>query len=227
MIFVTGDTHGWSDSAKLISRNFPEQKELCKKDYLIICGDFGFVWDNGKADTFGRGWLNTRNYTSLFCDGNHENFDLLNQYPMERNWNGGKVHRIQSSVIHLMRGQIFRFDGFSFFVMGGASSDDKDNRIEGANWWKEELPSEDEYAEAITALDHDHWKVDFVITHTLPSRFLKSMNIDRPPSPIEGFLDNIENQLEFRHWYCGHFHFDAELDSKHTILYNKVKCIDQ
>lgn len=39
----------------------------------------------------------------LFVSGNHENFDLLAEYPQE-DWNGGKVQRIHSHVIHLLRG---------------------------------------------------------------------------------------------------------------------------
>ena len=41
MIFVTGDTHIPLDISKLNSEQFPQQKELTKNDYVIICGDFG------------------------------------------------------------------------------------------------------------------------------------------------------------------------------------------
>ena len=34
MIFVTGDTHG--EPKRLNTENFPEQKELCREDYVII-----------------------------------------------------------------------------------------------------------------------------------------------------------------------------------------------
>ena len=39
-------------------------------------------------------------------------------------WNGGKIHRIRSHVLHLMRGQIFELEGYRFFTMGGARSHD-------------------------------------------------------------------------------------------------------
>lgn len=39
--------------------------------------------------------------TVLFIDGNHENFEQLNSYPLDV-WNGGKVHSIDSNLIHLM-----------------------------------------------------------------------------------------------------------------------------
>ena len=53
-------------------------------------------------------WLEQRPYTPLFVSGNHENYDLLAEYPVE-DWNGGQVYDIQ---------------GKKFFTMGGASSHD-------------------------------------------------------------------------------------------------------
>ena len=47
MVFVTGDTHGdWINRLNVDS--FPEQKEMTKDDYVIICGDFA-TDDNAKA----------------------------------------------------------------------------------------------------------------------------------------------------------------------------------
>ena len=40
-IFVTGDCHRKFN--KLTTKGFPQQKELVKDDYLIICGDFGGI----------------------------------------------------------------------------------------------------------------------------------------------------------------------------------------
>ena len=41
-VYVTGDTHGdWMNRLKTDS--FPEQKEMTKDDYVIICGDFGII----------------------------------------------------------------------------------------------------------------------------------------------------------------------------------------
>lgn len=46
-LFVTGDTHGDYDIAKLNTHNFSTQEELSKDDYFIIAGDFGCVWLGG------------------------------------------------------------------------------------------------------------------------------------------------------------------------------------
>ena len=45
MIYVTGDIHGGMDIRKLGTGSFPDQKYMTKRDYVIICGDFGLVWD--------------------------------------------------------------------------------------------------------------------------------------------------------------------------------------
>ena len=44
MMFVTGDCHG--DYRRFNTKNFPQQKEMTKDDYVIICGDFGHHHDN-------------------------------------------------------------------------------------------------------------------------------------------------------------------------------------
>lgn len=126
-IYLTGDTHGHIDIAKLNNKNFPDQKKLTKKDYVVVLGDFGLVWNKSKRQESLLNEYNSKAYTLLFIDGNHENFDLLNEYPVEE-WNGGKVHRIKENIIHLMRGQVFNMDGKTFFTMGGAYSIDN-NRI--------------------------------------------------------------------------------------------------
>ena len=68
MVFVTGDTHGdWINRLNVDS--FPEQKEMTKDDYVIICGDFGGVWNKGEYDKYVQNWYNERPWTTLFVDG--------------------------------------------------------------------------------------------------------------------------------------------------------------
>jgi len=124
MIYVTGDIHG--DISRFYTRNFPEKKGLTKSDYLIICGDFGLVWDyRGETpeEKDRLNYLDNMPCTVLFCDGNHENFDRLNQYPIGE-WNGGLVHVLRPNVLHLMRGEVFDIDGRRTFAFGGAASHD-------------------------------------------------------------------------------------------------------
>ena len=62
-IFITGDTHG--DFSRLLPAAFHEQRDLTKEDYLIICGDFGGVWDGGDAEQQWLDWLETRSFTAV------------------------------------------------------------------------------------------------------------------------------------------------------------------
>ena len=92
-IFITGDTHMPIDKEKLTARIFDHTGKT-KNDYVIICGDFGGVWDyrgESREEKYWLDWLENKPFTTLFVDGNHECFPRLNAYPVEE-WNGGKVH---------------------------------------------------------------------------------------------------------------------------------------
>ena len=122
MIYLTGDTHA-DFRRRFNMKNFPQQMEMTKRDYLIICGDFGAVWDpkESKGEKYWLDWFDSRSYTLLFIDGNHENFDrLYGEYPEEK-WHGGKVHKLRTSVFHLMRGQVFELSGKKIFTFVTAS----------------------------------------------------------------------------------------------------------
>ncbi len=224
MIFVTGDTHGLRDDLrKLNASNFPKSNELTKKDYVIICGDFGLVWDNSKEK---RRWLEKlreKNFTTLWIDGNHENFNLLEEYPVHK-WKGGNVHFINDSVIHLMRGQVYTIDNLKFFTFGGAESIDKHNRTENKTWWKQEMPSKEEYEEGLKNLEKHNWSVNYIITHDCCS-YLKDITLLRNSKHTElnKYFDDLETKVAYNHWYFGHYHEDGIFgDNKHTVLYNNI-----
>lgn len=221
-IYITGDTHLPIDVHKLSNREWIEQKDLTPNDYLIICGDFGGVWDNSNEEKYWIKWLINKPYTILFVDGNHENFDLLNQYNIEM-FNGGKVHRIANNIYHLMRGQIFNIDGTKIFTMGGASSHDKMTRKEGRSWWKEELPNDSEFQEAMKNLELHNWEVDLVITHCAPDSIQKDLAYWYEHDIITNFLEIISKGLKFKKWYFGHYHTDRILYDKFIAIYNIIE----
>ena len=227
MIYITGDTHCPIDIKKLNTKNFPIQKELNKKDYVIICGDVGIVWnENSKEDKYWQKWLNQKTFTTLFVDGNHDNHELLNSYAVTE-WNDGKVHFINENVIHLMRGQVFNIDNKKIFTMGGAESIDKNNRKPGISWWPGEMPSYQEYEEGLDNLDKNNWKVDYVITHTCSNIMFEELSkymigCQKYTTNLNKYFDLLEGKLEFKHWFFGHFHEDEKMDDKHTVIYHKI-----
>lgn len=218
-IFVTGDTHNTIDWKKLNTSRFPVQKELTKDDVVIIAGDAGIIWDKGDLDEYVQNEYNKRNFTTAFIDGNHENHDAIDAYPVEI-WNGGKIHRISDSIIHLMRGQVYTINGKTFFTMGGAESTDKFYRKEGVSWWARELPSDEEYAEALKNLEENHYEVNYVITHCSPEGVT---GIGRCENELTLFLDSLINEydLKFDRWFCGHYHVDRKY-GEIEVLYDRV-----
>ena len=232
-IFITGDTHGGFRGFEGEMARFKKfekfEKSLSKDDFLIIAGDFGFVWNMFQSDAKEERWMkyfNDRAYTTLFIDGNHENFDRLNSYKVSE-FKGGKVHKISESVYHLMRGQIYDFDGVKIFTMGGALSIDRDRRDLGFSWWEGEMISDNDIKEAYANLAKHDCKVDVVVTHTCPrfvvSRVIKlsmAAKIDDINSKI---LQDIYDKIEFKKWYFGHFHEDFWIDDKFRVLYHEIE----
>ncbi|MGN1061438.1 MAG: metallophosphoesterase, partial [Candidatus Coproplasma sp.] len=208
MIYITGDTHGDIDfnKLKIFARKNPE---ITINDYVIICGDFGAVWDERtlRRDLMPYTMLP---FTVLFVDGNHENFDLLSTYKVEE-WHGGKIHRIKPNIIHLMRGQVFEIDGKTFFTFGGATSVDKWARQERISWWKQEMPSFEELDEGIANLKRYNNKVDYIITHSCGERALmypplRTRSFQMGRYPENQMLSYFEDTIDYKHWYFGHYH---------------------
>lgn len=221
MIYITGDIHGDIDIGKLNTRHFPEQKNLSKNDYLIICGDFGLVWDGSRRENYWRNWLSNKPFTTLWIDGNHENFDMLEKFPTTKKF-GGVVREITPSIFHLERGQVLDIDGKTFFVMGGAESHDKMFRKEHISWWEQEMPSYQEMERAIETLDNNQWTVDYVLTHCAPRSVQATLSDWYKNDPLVSFLERVREDLKFKHWYFGHYHVDTTIGGKFTALYNKI-----
>ena len=253
MIFVTGDCHGTFN--KLNSANFPVQRQMTKDDIVIICGDFGAVWSNpeDEQDKYWLDWLEEKNFTTVFCDGNHENFDMLNNNFEVVDFHGGKAHKIRDSIYHLMRGEIFVFEGLKFFVFGGAvshdipdgvlSRDDFKNdedfkrtvkqwerqgklfRINHETWWKEELPSDEEYENAEKNLASVNYKVDYVISHSAPQSVVNLVYKGEEPNRLTLWFEEIAKKLNFEMWYFGHYHQEVFCIVSYTLLHYAIERI--
>ena len=221
MLYITGDTHGSLDLGKLNMSQFPQQRAMTRDDIVMICGDFGLVWNDSPEDLRGRQWLSEKNFTTLWVDGNHENFHLLHQYPTEERF-GGRVRKIVDGVYHLERGHVFTIQGKKFFCMGGARSTDKAFRTENISWWREEMPSFREYGQAWQSLEDVGWKVDYVVTHCAPTSVAQAINPYYEKDALTEFFEDILDKLSFDKWYFGHYHTDQTIDGRFVALYNRV-----
>ncbi len=221
MIYITGDTHG--EQSRFYNKMFLPNGDLTSNDVLIVCGDFGYLFKNDTAENLFLNDLEKLPYTIAFVDGNHENFTAIYEYPVIE-WCGGKVHCIRKNVLHLIRGEVFRIDNKTFFAFGGAYSIDKCMRIDGYSWWKEEKPTEDEYKNGINNLKRYNFKVDYILTHTMPREmiFRYGKYPDEHDMELTGFLEWIMYETKFEHWYCGHWHDDTCIGDKLTVLWFEV-----
>ena len=221
MIYVTGDTHANIDLKKL--KVFKDKNILGENDFLIICGDFGGVWYNNWRDDSVLDFYKECPWTTLFVDGNHENHDALDAMPVEF-WNGGKVHKLNDNLIHLMRGQVFLIDGYKIFTFGGAQSHDMWCRKEGESWWAREMPSDEEYEEGFRNLEKAGNEVDYVITHCAPDKVQNSLGFayrHYQHNKLTNYLEIVRQTIKFKAWYFGHYHTDNDLGKFH-ILYDDI-----
>lgn len=255
MIYITGDMHGEFRRITKKQRN-KLPFIMTEQDYLIICGDFGLLWARDKTLEYNLEWLQRLPFTLLWVQGNHENYDMIAEYPLEE-WHGGKArHILRDKIILLERGQIFTIEGKTFFTFGGASTHDvqggildknsptykqdykkalKSNlpfRIRNVSWWQEELPSEEELEEGRRNLEKAGYQVDYVVSHCASNRI--QIAIEQYYSGVNcyvqwyqqdiltNFFEELEDRLQYKQWFCGHYHEDFYIDDKHTLLYEKI-----
>lgn len=220
MIYVTGDMHG-------IPSRFddPRLKKLKENDTLIICGDFGFLWDGSKEEMSILKKLAKKKYNICFVDGTHENFDMLSKLKI-KTWNGGKVHQIAENIFHLMRGQIFTIDSQKIFTMGGGESPDIEIRFEMNTWSEMEIPTRDELVEGVDNLQKYSGKVDIIISHEPPAKIkdflLLKTNSDASITAINTYLEDVSRTCEFKHWYFGSLHMDKFISNTHICVFNNI-----
>jgi len=227
-IYVLGDLHGGADGSMkyLNSRNWKEQKELTKDDTLILLGDFGFFWypeehKGYKEDKYYLEWFASRNYTLLVVPGNHENWDIIESLPIIDKW-GGKVRVKETSeglVYIAMIGEVYTIDNKKILTVPGATSSDKEGRVHGQSWWKQEVPNYQQFNYAIDNISKYDY-IDIILSHTMPSSMIEYFIHCTPQTEIRfkcqvaEFLNILWNEVDFDEWYCGHFHMNQSPASK-------------
>lgn len=221
MIFITGDIHG--DFTRFKS---PILKKLKKNDALIVCGDFGFIWDGTDKENKLLKKIGRLPYNVLFVEGSHDNYDLLEDYKVEE-WCGGKTRKISGRLRQLMRGQVFDIAEKRIFTFGGGQSDDTVDLVEGENWWRREIPSEHELEEGIRNLSAADNTVNFVVTYEPPSKlhdFLDHNSGDR--NHINTYLNDVYERISFDRWFFGKLHLNKLIPPKYYAVYDHIVVAD-
>lgn len=137
---------------------------------ILHVGDFG-IWPGASGKRYLQAVENTcarHDVEILVTPGNHEDWARLtslwaNQKRRDPDTRAALPVHLTDHVQALPRGHRFEIDGVSFMSFGGAASVDKHLRVEGVDWWPEEMPSEHDAGKAIAG-----GPVDVLITHDSP-----------------------------------------------------------
>lgn len=91
MIYITGDTH--ADFSRFTKRQRCRLPfELTEKDIVIVCGDFGLLWErNDRTLKYNLDWMSRLPFKILWVSGNHENYDMLETTIWKNGTEGGFV----------------------------------------------------------------------------------------------------------------------------------------
>jgi len=223
MIYVTGDLHG--DIERFAAK---EMKPLKKGDTLLVCGDFGFIWDGSKAEQAALKKIGKLKYNVCFIDGVHENFALLGQYPVEE-WGGAHARHICGRLYHLLRGEIYAIEGKTVFAMGGGVSPDDDFRPpdDARSSW--EIPSREEFDRAAANIERAHGRVDFIVTHEPPMKIKAFLQLKQQTVSTGGEITGLNTFFEalgkccaFKRWFFGSMHADKFISTTHVAVFRKV-----
>ncbi len=222
MIYVTGDMHG--DISRFKHKAL---RKLKKSDFLIVCGDFGFVWDGSEQEQKKIKWIARRRYTTLFIDGVHENFELLAAYP-EQELFGGKVRCLGKRLFYLERGQVFELEGKKIFAMGGGERADREVEDTTSAYLTRELPTKAEIEQAAFRLEDANYSVDCVITYeaatTIKGSLVKEMeNIN----PLNAFFERVLRECSYKKWFFGCYHVDRKLSHVQHAVFREVLPVEE
>lgn len=213
MIYVTGDVHGFKDTARFYNSFFLKSVNKPENTVLII-GDFGVTWTKEAMEKSIAFYSNFQ-CKFMFIDGNNENFDILNKLPVTE-MNGGKVHKVSDNIFHMMRGEIFDIEGVKILAFGGADSWDAPIRCSnlgrrqlGINWWPEESPTEEEFQHCLSNLEKHGNKVDIILTHETTTENVRRDYYWSITDRTCAMLQELEGKADYRMWYFGHHHVEG------------------
>lgn len=217
MIWITGDLHG--DFSRFSQKGI---RKIKKNDYLIVCGDFGFVWDGNKQEQKMLSKLSKKRFYTLFVEGTHDNLDLLASFE-EEEFGGAAVRSLNKRVKWLKRGMVYTLGEETVFAFGGGVSEDLGARVEGQNWWRGETPSKDEMVAGVSALDAVGKSVDFIVTYDAP---LTLRNVFQPNNNEENvlnvYLQEVSKYCKFKKWFFGCYHSDKLVPPSYRCVFKDI-----
>ena len=128
-------------------------------------------------------------------------------------------------------GEIYDLEGIKAIAIGGAYSVDKWYRLQrNIHWFPDEQPSVEIKTRVEKKLDDLGWQIDAVLTHTCPygyiprEAFMSCVDQSTVDNSTELWLDTLEKKLNYKAWYCGHWHIEKRIDKIH-FLFESVETV--
>lgn len=222
MIYLTGDIHGNPTQVEL----FCSKMQLTEKDTIIMLGDVGVNYYGGKRDRLPKRILSSLPVTFLCIHGNHEIRPQNIPEYKPTIWNGGRVlvDEEHPNILFAEDGEVYDLDGKKALAIGGAYSVDKFYRLQrGFGWWADEQPSE-LTKRKVEGIVSECKGIDIILSHTCPKKyiptemFLPMIDQSSVDNSTEEWLDTIEEAVDYKAWYCGHWHTDKRIDKMHFLF---------
>lgn len=223
MVYITGDIHGSADSIYELFMRFHPTPE----DIIVLLGDVGLNYTGQMRDRLLKHEFCDMRSTFFCIHGNHENRPQNICSYQEKTWHNGRVLFEEDfpNILFPIDGDIFDLEGRQCIVIGGAYSVDKFYRLShGYKWWPDEqpLPAIKEYVEQQVRVH----SVDVVFSHTCPYKyipiecFLPGIDQSTVDNSTEHWLDTIEEMIDYKAWYCGHWHINKHISRMHFLYHN-------
>lgn len=215
MIYLTGDTHGDVSRFRAAAR-----AGIRKRDTLIVCGDFGFVWKDSAEEQKLLRWIGKRRYRVLFVDGCNEDHARLETFP-EVELLGGHARQISGNLYLLKRGEVYDIDGEKVFAFGGGIPlEQYANNLNDARL----LPSPEEIDAARQRLAACGNRVDLIVTHDAPARLRQFTGVETldEQTHLHTFFEEISRTVQFDRWYFGKYHKDRLIPPHYQMLFSTV-----
>ena len=222
MVYLTGDIHG--DPERVVQ--FCLSMKPRRTDTIILLGDVAANYTGGHRDEWVKQTLEKLKLNILCIHGNHEmRPSTIESYKLKE-WCGGMAW-YEEAYPHLLfakDGEIYTIEGKSYLAIGGAYSVDKSYRIaRNYGWGADEQPNEEIKRYVESQIDRVK-RVDYVLSHTCPFKyehreaFLNFIDQSTVDDSTEQWLDKIDDTLEYKLWFCGHWHIDKRIDKMHFLF---------
>lgn len=215
MIYVTGDLHGELNRFKQ-----KKIKRLKKDDTLIICGDFGFIYDEDKREEKALKWLSKRKYNILFVDGAHDKVELLEKYEL-CDFGGAKARRINDRVYMLLRGNVYTIEDKKIFAFGSGLSESYNIISDIMSSDAGSLPTTEETENGIKNLAEVDNTVDYIVSYDAPVS-AKTYIGEANNNGLNLYFEEIYKLANFKCWYFGRYHKDKAVTRLFKAMYEDV-----